>query len=206
MLSKYTEPRSLTSKFNQCACKCLPLQAGELGIFFQAPVMPALQLKYSAEKVICLVLKLTVEVIFVLLLPVWLLSTPHVLWPCFFVSNCTSSQAIPILAGHTEPSVLGHPLPPSEHTWVHSTQFSFPKTDSPLSKASLILPALLHHSLLPSDGDLIPDVVSAHFFFSLSLRFNLLSRGGITSCLSLDLHIVNSKAHLWVKLWFPQVF
>lgn len=66
----YTEPRSLTSKFHQCTCKCLPLQAGELGIFFPAPVMPPHQVKYSAEKVICLVLKLTVEVIFVLLLPV----------------------------------------------------------------------------------------------------------------------------------------
>lgn len=100
----YTGPRSLTGKFNQCTCKYLPLQAGEGGIFFQAPAMHAHQVMYSAEKVVCLVLKLTVEANFVLLLPVWLLSIHHFLWPCFFVSNCPSRQAISILAGFAEPS------------------------------------------------------------------------------------------------------
>lgn len=132
-----------------------------------------------------------------------------------FCSLCDCSQPL-TFSGLVSLSQTAHPVRPSpswqgtlsppslatlslhQSTRVHSTQFSFPITDSPLSKASLILPALLHHSLLPSDGDLIPDVVSAHFFFffPLSLRFNLLSQGGITSCLSLDLHTVNSKAHL----------
>lgn len=50
----YTGPRSLTSKFNQCRCKCLLLQAGEAGIFFQAPVMHAHQVMYSAKKLFAL--------------------------------------------------------------------------------------------------------------------------------------------------------
>lgn len=102
-LQSYTGPRSLTGKFNQCTCKCLPLQR-EVGIFFQAPVMHAHRVMCSAEKVICLVLKLTVEAIFALLFPMWLLSIRHFLWPRFFVSSCTSRQAIPILTGLAEPS------------------------------------------------------------------------------------------------------
>lgn len=102
-LQSYTGPRSLTGKFNQCTCKCVPLQR-EVGIFFQAPVMHAHRVMCSAEKVICLVLKLTVEAIFALLLPMWLLSIRHFLWPRFFVSSCTSRQAIPILTGLAEPS------------------------------------------------------------------------------------------------------
>lgn len=90
--------------------------------------------------------------------------------------------------------IPGHPLPPADQsTPVFPGSipelFSFPITGISVSKRSLILPALLDHSLLLSDGDQIPDMDTVHsscFVFFLSLRwFNLLSQGGITSCLSL---------------------
>lgn len=99
----YTGPRSLMGKFNRCTCKCLPLQSGEVGISFQASAIHDHQVRYSAEKGICLALQLTVEAIFAVLLPMGLLSIHHFLWPCFFVLNCTSRQAIPISAGLAEP-------------------------------------------------------------------------------------------------------
>lgn len=144
----YTGPRSLMGKFNRCTCKCPPLQRGEVGISFQAPAIHD-QVRYSTEKGICLALQLTVEAIFAVLLPTWLLSIHHFLWPCFFVLNCTSRRA------RWAFPILGHPLPPSDQSnprspWGHLSLLlnhcSFLITHTPVSKGSLVLPALLDHS------------------------------------------------------------
>lgn len=107
----YKGPRSFTSKFKQCTCKWLLLQAGEIGIFFQARVM---QVMYSAEEVICLESHSGGS---------FCACAAHVTALHPSLSLAFLCLKLHIQTGHPHPGrarwafpILGHPVPPSEDT------------------------------------------------------------------------------------------